>query len=112
MRQKTDIVVIAAKIAAPLGAVRIYGTAGGNYTQATSDSSQTIPDKTITVSGVSQIVPGGTQTFQLKTHGWSYVFGGGLEVWANRTLGFYGEFNLLMLKHTLSGAARGGSRTA
>jgi hypothetical protein len=104
MRQKTDVVVVAAKVAAPLGALRIYGTAGANYAQATANTTETIPDKTITVDGAVQTVPGGTQTFQLKTEGWGYLFGGGLEVWANRVLGFYGEFDFLTLRlHPVAG---------
>jgi hypothetical protein len=86
------------KVGIPIGRVRLFGTLGADYHRATFTTSQTIDDKTVTIDGVSQIVPGGEQTFQWRTEGWAPVFGGGAEVWVTRVFGLYGEFGRLGLK--------------
>jgi hypothetical protein len=86
------------KIGIPAGRVRIYGQGGTNYHSASLSTTQTNDDKQITINGVATTVPGGTQTIELKTGGWGWQFGGGLEVWMKPWLGIYGEVNRTRLK--------------
>ncbi len=92
------VMTIAGKVGAPIGAFRLYGHGGANYQRGTMGTTQTIDDLTITVDGAPQIVPGGTQTFELKTAGWGWQAGGGLEVWLSRSLGLYVEAGRMTLK--------------
>ena len=108
MRMKTDIVIIAAKVAAPAGPVRIYGTVGANYHQATQDTSETLLERpTKAADGSTVTLPGGTQSFHLETQGWSYVVGGGGEVWVSRPLALFGELNVINLKGKAKGGGQG-----
>jgi hypothetical protein len=93
-----DVLTVAAVVGIPAGSARIYGKAGGTYHHALFTTNETIRDSTITVDGVEQTVPGGTQTLQFQTEGWSWMFGGGVEVWLNRLFGWYGEAEWLSLK--------------
>jgi hypothetical protein len=97
-----ELVTISGKIGAPVGPVRIYGMVGTNYHRATASTSETIDDKTITIDGVAQTITGGTQAFELKTAGWGWQFGGGMEVWVIRSLGVYAEFSRASLKGSAS----------
>jgi hypothetical protein len=99
MRMKTDIVVVAAKVAAPAGPARIFGTFGADYHQATQDTSETLLDRTVTAAdGTSVTLPGGSQSFHLETKGWSYMYGGGVEVWLSRPFAIFGELNVINIK--------------
>jgi hypothetical protein len=91
-------VVFAAKGGFPLGRFRLFGTVGANYHRATFTTNETIDDRTATVGGVSQTIPGGTTTLQWRTEGWGPVFGGGTEVWLTSSIGFFGEFSRLGMK--------------
>jgi hypothetical protein len=75
-----DVFTVAAKAAIPAGPVRLYGLAGANYHQSASNTTETIDTA--------------TQVFQLKTHGWGWMFGGGTEVWVTPKVAIYGEFTL------------------
>lgn len=86
----TDVYAIVAKGGVPAGPVRLYGQAGEDYHQATTKASETI--------GAA------TQTFSVKTKGWSWTAGGGGEVWVSAKVALYGEFNVVRLK----GPAEGG----
>ncbi len=88
--QTTDVFTIAAKLGIPAGPVRLYGLAGGDYHQATTNSSETIDVA--------------TQNFAVKTKGWGWILGGGGEVWVWPKIALYGEFDLARLK----GPAEGG----
>jgi hypothetical protein len=79
-----NLTTIAGVLAAPAGPMRFYGKGGMNYHQATSDTSETI--------GTA------TQTFQLKTKGWSWLYGGGAEAWFTRKFGIYGEVGRARVK--------------
>jgi hypothetical protein len=92
------VVTIGGKVGAPIGPVRIYGQAGVNRHQGISGTTQTIDDVTVTVDGVPQTVTGGTQTFELKTAGWGWQFGGGLEAWMSRRFGIYAEAGRMTIK--------------
>lgn len=102
-----QIVTITGKAGIPIGRARIYGEAGANHSWATLATTQTLNDRTITVDGVAQTVTGGTQTFELKTGGWGWMFGGGLEVWLKRSLAAYGEFGYARLKGAPTGGGDG-----
>jgi hypothetical protein len=108
MKMKTDIVIVAGKIAVPAGPVRIFGTLGANYHQATQDTSETLLDQTVTAAdGTAVQVPGGTQSFHLETQGWSYLYGGGGEVWLSRPLALFGELNVISIKGDPIGGGEG-----
>jgi hypothetical protein len=79
-----DVFTVVGKLAAPLGPVRLYGLAGTNYHQAISTTTDTI-------GGVSQ-------TVELRTHGWNWVFGGGAEGWITNRVAIFGEVNLATIK--------------
>jgi hypothetical protein len=93
-----EIVTIGGKVGVPFGPVRIYGNVGANYHRATFGTTQTAEEVTITIGGEEQTIPGGTQRFELKTRGWGWAFGGGLEAWITRNVGVYGEFGRTKLK--------------
>jgi hypothetical protein len=98
------VTTIAGKVGAPIGSVRLYGRAGANYHKAASSSTLTTDDVTTTVDGVSTTVEGGTQTIELKTDGWGWLFGGGIEVWLARSFALSGDFGVA----DLNGKALGG----
>jgi opacity protein-like surface antigen len=81
-----DVFTIVGKLAAPLGPVRLYGQAGTNYHQAVSKTTDTIG--------------GASQSFELRTNGWSWVFGGGGEGWITNRVAIFGEFNFARIKGT------------
>jgi hypothetical protein len=108
MKMKTDLVIIAGKVAIPAGPVRIFGTAGADYHQATQDTSETLLDRPTTATdGSTVVLLGGSQTFHLETQGWSYLFGGGGEVWFSRLLAAYGEVNVINVKGDPVGGGEG-----
>jgi hypothetical protein len=43
------------------------------------------------VDDVPQTVKGGRQTYALRTQGWGWAYGGGLEVWMAPAFGLYFE---------------------
>ena len=72
-----NLTTIAGLVALPAGPMRFYGKAGANYHQATQETTETIDTA--------------TQTFQLKTTGWNWLYGGGAEGWFTTKFGIYGE---------------------
>ena len=48
-----------------------------------------------------------TLSYQLRTSGWGFVFGGGMEVWLSSVLGFYGEFGSAAVKGQADDNAEG-----
>jgi hypothetical protein len=93
-----EVFNIVGKVGIPAGPMRFYGQFGGAYHRAVFSTRQTVDDATITVDGVDQTIPGGTQTFALETAGWGMTFGGGAEAWINRYLAAYGEINRTQIK--------------
>jgi hypothetical protein len=83
-----DVLTAVGKVGVPLGPFRPYGQIGGTYHQARFTTSQTLTDAT----------ENATQTFSQKTRGWSWVFGGGAEIWITRWLAVYGEVERGALK--------------
>lgn len=86
------------KIGVPAGAVRVYGQVGTIYTNATFGTTQTHDDRTVTIDGVEQTIEGGSQNLELKTSGWGWTFGGGVEAWFTRSFGMYAEVSRSGLK--------------
>lgn len=93
-----NLVNIVGKVGAPVGPVRIYGQVGPTYHRAKLSTTETIDATTITVDDVAQTIAGGTQTFELRTDGWSWVFGGGLEGWVTNSFALFGEFDRAAVK--------------
>jgi len=94
---ETQILTVAGKVGAPIGPVRLYGHAGMAYHWATSTTTETINDLTITVDNVQQVIPGGIATSGFKTEGWGYLFGGGGEVWLSKYIAIYGDLTFASL---------------
>lgn len=103
----TRIVTVAANVGVPIGPVRIYGQGGRNHHQATFSTTETIDDVTVVTGNVTQTIKGGTQPFELKTAGWGWLFGGGLEAWATQSVAFYAEGQFVRLKGTALGGGEG-----
>lgn len=94
----SDVATVAGLVGGPIGALRLYGRAGANFHRGTFGTTQTVEDKTVTVAGVTQTIPGGTQNFELKTKGWGWLFGGGFEVWFRPSVAIYGDVGFIGLK--------------
>jgi hypothetical protein len=86
-----DVLTVAGKVGGPVGRVRLYGKAGGTYQQSTFTTTQTSEDITTTTDGVTTTIEGGTQIYELRTGGWGWMFGGGLDVWLKSSFGLYAE---------------------
>jgi hypothetical protein len=86
-----DIWSIVGKAGIQAGKARLYGQAGMNYHDAVITTSETIATL-------------GPQRFVTETKGWNPTFGGGLEIWINKKIALYGEFDFAQLK----GDAEGG----
>lgn len=71
------LVTLSGKLGIPVGRARLYGKGGGVFHSATATSVVTIADV--------------DQTLKLRTQGWSWVAGGGIEVWTGRTFAIYAE---------------------
>jgi hypothetical protein len=89
---------VAGKVGVPAGPVRVYGKGGGALHQATYATTQTNDDTTVTIDNVTRTIEGGTQTFELKTEGWGWLVGGGMEVWLTRWFGIYGEADFIKFR--------------
>jgi hypothetical protein len=76
---KTDIITMVGKVGVPLSVVRPYGFGGLTFSRSHWKTTQTIKDQSVTIDGVEVVYPGGTQTFNLFTQGWSWTAGGGME---------------------------------
>jgi hypothetical protein len=92
------IITLAGKVGIPVGRARIFGQYGYNYQRTEFTTSQTNDDVTTTIDGVTQTAKGGTQRFELKTSGYGWTFGGGVEVWLTQRFGIYGEASRVRLK--------------
>jgi hypothetical protein len=80
----TDIWNILGKAGVQAGPVRLYGQGGMSYHQATHVTNQTIGDA--------------SQRFEVQTEGWSYVFGGGAEIWVKPRVALFGELDFARVK--------------
>jgi hypothetical protein len=91
-KMDTDVWTLAGKVGAQVGVVRLYGKGGMNYHQATTTTLQTM-------SGLRQ-------TFEYKTTGWSWLYGGGMEAWLGQRqrVAIYADGGVMRIK----GDAEGG----
>lgn len=94
----THIVNLGGMVGVPIGPIRIFGKGGATFHQATFFTEQTNENYTITIGDVEVPLPGGTQQFSLRTDGWGYYFGGGLEAWVAPSWGIYTEIVRSQLK--------------
>lgn len=83
--QEPHVLMFVAKLGVPAGPVRIYGQGGATYHRATlvnrQDSIDDIEDR-----------------FELRTAGWGWTFGGGLEAWVSPSFAFFAEGGRAALK--------------
>jgi hypothetical protein len=102
-----NVVTITGKVGAPFGRFRVYGESGAVYNWTTRSTTQTMDERTITVDGLPIVVPGGTQVFDLKTDGWSWMWGGGGEYWLTPIIAVWGEFSWVKLVGQATGGGEG-----
>ena len=105
---QTRMVTVNGKVGGVAGPARLYGIAGINFHNVTTSTSQTSDPSTVTVGGVPQTIPGGTQTYAQEFRGWDWVFGGGFEVWAFKRAAIFGEVNVPKFKTAPTGGGEGG----
>jgi hypothetical protein len=85
------LITIAGLVGAPLGRARIYARAGVNRHGVTMTTTQVNAPSSVTVDGETQVIPGHTQTFEIRVDGWSPVVGGGGEGWLSQRFALYGD---------------------
>jgi hypothetical protein len=86
----TQVLTVLGKVGIPLGPARPYGQIGASYHQAKFTTNQTM---------LGAAEPN-TLSYQLKTDGWGWAFGGGFEMWLSSVFAFYGEFGSAQVKGT------------
>jgi hypothetical protein len=87
---ESQLVTIAGVVGIPAKRARIYGKIGMTFTEATFETTQINDDVTVTnADGTTTTIAGGTTTYELKTEGWGWMFGGGAEIWFNRKFAIY-----------------------
>jgi hypothetical protein len=118
----THVMTVAGKIALPLHRVRIYVQGGAanhrgifsttqtidDTTYTTDDVTEIVDGVTVTIPGVTVTLKGGTQTLQLRTAGWGWLFGGGIEVWVAPSFAIYAEGSRIKLRGDSRDGAEGG----
>ena len=83
--------VINGKVGVPIGKAKLYGQGGTNYHRGKMTTTETIDDGVQTVNGLPVVVKNGQQTIELKTGGWGWQVGAGLEVWIKGPIAIFGE---------------------
>jgi opacity protein-like surface antigen len=73
------MITMVGKVGVPLSVVRPYGFGGLTFSRSHWTTTQIIQDQSATIDDVVVVLPGGTQTFNLFTQGWSWTAGGGME---------------------------------
>lgn len=102
---EAEALTLAGLIGAPVGPVRFYGKVGGTFHRAVASGTQILQETTITVNDAPVVIPGGEQVFGVKTEGWSWLAGGGMEGWVTPRFALFGEVALAKVK----GPAESGS---
>jgi outer membrane protein with beta-barrel domain len=95
---ESHVLTMVGKVGAPVRRARIYGQVGATYQRSTFSTIQTNDPVTLTVGDVTETVPGGTQSFEVRTDGWGWVFGGGAEIWIGPSFAIFGEAGRASLK--------------
>lgn len=80
-----QVLMFVAKIGVPAGPIRIYGQGGATFHRATLTNTQ-------------ESVDGIDDKFELRTNGWGWTFGGGIEAWVAPRAAFYAEGGRAALK--------------
>lgn len=94
-----ELFTVSGKLAVPAGPIRVYGRGGAGYHRATRSTTQTNDPLNFTdEEGNPVTVVGGTQTLEVKTGGWAYLFGGGIEGWVSPRFALFGDANYYKLK--------------
>jgi hypothetical protein len=93
-----QVLTIQGKVGIPLGPLRPYGQAGGVFHEAKFHTNQTM---------TNQEGPSNTLSYELRTNGWSWGFGGGMEVWFSSVFGLYGEVGIAGIKGPAKDDAEG-----
>ena len=83
------LITAAGKIGIPIGRARMYAKGGGLFHRATISSAVTINEQ--------------EQTVRLKTEGWGWLAGGGIEVWTGHKFALFGEVQVGKLKGEVVG---------
>jgi hypothetical protein len=96
----TQLLTMAGLIGGPVGRLKLYGRAGANRHRAILSTTQTVDDSSVVVGDDTITIRGGTQTLELRTRGWGYVFGGGGEGWVSKRVAIYADLNRASLKGT------------
>lgn len=92
------VLTLGGKAGVPIGPARIYGHGGATRHWATSGTTQTNDARPVTIDGVTTTIEGGTQTLELKTAGWGWYVGGGVELWLKPSFGLYLDAGRSLLK--------------
>ncbi len=85
---ESNVFTVVGKGGIPWGHARLYGLFGGSYQRGKFSTTQTM----------TNITPNETQTLELRTGGWGWVLGGGLEVWLSPSVALFGEADTVALK--------------
>jgi hypothetical protein len=78
---ESNVFTVVGKGGIPWGHARLYGLVGGTYHRA----------KRTTTNTITNLTPNETQTLELRTGGWGWVLGGGVEVWLTPAVAIFGE---------------------
>src|SRR5581483_4813855 len=92
--RSTEVALLGGVVGGAIGGVRIYGRGGASFHRATLSTSETI-------------TANGTQNLELKTQGWSWYAGGGVEVWLKSFVAFYADGAVVQLRGGALGGADG-----
>lgn len=79
------VLMFVAKVGAPIGPVRLYGQGGATYHRAE-------------LGTVQDSVDGIEDRFEMRTAGWGWTFGGGIEAWVAPAVAIYAEGGRAALK--------------
>jgi opacity protein-like surface antigen len=88
---QTDVFTMVGKLGVPVSYVRPYGFGGATWNRTHWTTTETIAEQTYTIDGAEVVYPGGTQTFNLHTQGWSWIAGAGIEVAFGKRALIFGE---------------------
>lgn len=80
----TQVITITGRIGIPAGPVRLSGFGGTNYHDALLTTKETIK--------------GQSQTMEVETRGWGWVFGAGLEIWTAPAFAIYADAGIAGLR--------------
>lgn len=79
-----QVVTVTGRLGVPIGPVRLSGQVGTNYHDATLTTQETIKDQ--------------SQTFDVETRGWGWVFGAGIEIWTAPAFALYADAGIAGLR--------------